>query len=81
MWKHLKWLWGSAGAALLIALGTNEGLKALHNHAEATALDHSTRGGIFGLVAGASLAVLGTPKAKQSVSGWREKLFSAARKK
>ena len=77
----LKWLWGSSIVSLLVALGSDQVLKALHNHAEATALDHNVRGGIFGAVAGITLGVIGTPKAKKSVSGWREKVVSAVKNK
>jgi hypothetical protein len=79
--KHLTWLWGAVGVSALLALATDQVLKALQNHAEATLLNHEVRGGIVGVVAGVALGKLGTPSAKRSVTGWREKVFAAATKK
>lgn len=64
----------------LAALGSDFVLKALNNHAEAELISREARGGIFGIVAGFTLAAVGRPAAKKSVSGWRGKIFSAAKK-
>lgn len=79
--KRLKWLWGAIGVSALLALGSDQILKALGNHTEATLISHEARGGLVGLVAGVSLGFIGRSAAKKSVSGWREKIFSAATKK
>ena len=78
--KRLTWLWGAGLVSALAALSSNFVLKALHNHAEAELITREVRGGIVGIVAGGVLAAIGTPAAKKSVSGWRGKIFSAAKK-
>lgn len=79
--KYLHWLIGTSAVSFILALASNEALKALHNHAEAELLTREVRGGIFGAVAGITLGILGTPAAKRSVSGWRGKLPFANKEK
>lgn len=78
--KRLQWLWGAVGVSAFVALVSNFGLKALNNHAEAELITREARGGVTGIVAGLVLAAVGTSAAKKSVSGWRGKIFSAAKK-
>ena len=75
----LKWLWGTSFVSLLLALASDQILKVLSN--EATIINHNVRGGVFGAVTGIAMGVFGTPKARKSVSGWREKIFSPAKNK
>ena len=78
--KYLTWLCGTALISGGIALVSNFVLKTLHDEAEIQALNHSTRGGIVGAIAGLAFGAIGTPAAKNKASGWREKIFSAAKK-
>lgn len=79
--KRLKWLWGAVGVSGLLALGADQILKAFGNHTEATLISHEARGGVGGIVAGVALGFIGRSAAKKSISGWRGKIFSAAKKK
>jgi hypothetical protein len=75
----LNWLFGTSIVSLIIALVSDQILKALSN--ELTILSHNTRGGIFGVVWGVSTGTLGMPGVRKSVHGWRKKISSAGKEK
>ena len=79
--KYLTWLWGPGLVTAAVAIAGMFGLKALHDHGQATALDAQTRGGIVGLLGGLTFALIGTRTAKKKSSGWRKKWISAAKNK
>ena len=76
--RYLTWLVGTSIVSGILALISNEILKAVSN--EVTILTHNVRGGIFGAVMGIATGTFGTPAAKRSVGKWRKKLFSLASK-
>lgn len=77
--KYLHWLLGTSIVAGVLALISDQILKAVSN--EVTILTHNVRGGIFGAVWGGATGFLGTPAAKRSVSGWRKKIPFANKEK
>jgi hypothetical protein len=75
----LNWLFGTSLVSLVLALISDQILKALSN--EATVITHNVRGGIFGAVWGITTGTLGMPGARKSVRGWRERIFLADKDK
>jgi|DEB0MinimDraft_3_1074331.scaffolds.fasta_scaffold03907_7 ammonia channel protein AmtB len=76
---QLRWLIGASAASFILALISNQILKAIGD--EIGVQTHHARGGIFGAVMGLGTGVLGTPRAKKSVQGLRERLFSTGKSK
>ncbi len=80
MLYQLRWLIGAGSASFILALISNQILKSLADEVTVVS-SHAARGGIFGAVTGLGTAVFGTPRAKNAVQGWREKIFSAQKQK
>lgn len=80
MFHQLKWLYGAAGASLIIALISNQILKTLGDEIS-IASSHSARGGIFGAVMGIGTGVLGMPGARNKVQSLRERVFPVGKDK
>ena len=77
--KYLTWLVGTSIVSGILALISDQVLKAVSN--EVTILTHNVRGGIFGAVWAITTGTLGTQGAKRSVSGWRKKIPFANKEK
>jgi hypothetical protein len=75
----LTWLFGTSIVSFILALISDQILKALSN--EATVLTHNVRGGIFGVIWGVTTGTLGMPGARRSVRSWRERLSFAGKGK